>query len=70
MKLITNNKTFWKTVSPLFSDKHFRSNKITLLVGGEIISEYAEVAKILNNDFNIGTAKLGVPIKAIFLFIY
>ena len=34
---ITDNKKFWKTVTPLFSEKHFRSKKITLVEGDEII---------------------------------
>ena len=59
-KLITDNKTFWKTVSPLFSDKHFRLNKITLLVGDEIISEDAEVAKQFNNYFSNVVSKLNI----------
>ena len=32
INLITDNKKFWKTVKPLFSDKHFSSNKITLFL--------------------------------------
>ena len=51
-KLITDNKKFWKTVKPLFSDKHFSNNKITLLEGDEIISEDTEVAKKFNNYFS------------------
>ena len=38
-KLITDNKTFWKTVKLLFSDKHFSNRTITLLEGDEIISK-------------------------------
>ena len=52
VNLITDNKKFWKTVAPLFSEKHFCSNKITLLEGDEIISEDAEVARKFNNYFS------------------
>ena len=52
MKLINDNKKFWKTVKPLFSDKHFGNNKITLLDGDEIISEDAEVADKFNRYFS------------------
>ena len=52
MKLITDNRKFWKTVKPLFSDKHFSNNKITLLDGDKIISEDAEVAKKFNDYFS------------------
>ena len=37
-KPITDNRTFWKTVKPVFSDKHITNNKITLLEGEEIIT--------------------------------
>ena len=49
---LTNNKSFWKTVKPLFSDKSSNSPKITLIEQNEIISEELETAKILNNYFN------------------
>ena len=52
VNLITDNKKFWKTVTPLFSEKHFCANKITLLEGDEIISEDAEVARKFNNYFS------------------
>ena len=43
--LLTENRNFWKAVSPLFSEKCLCTNKITLLEGDEIISEDAEVAR-------------------------
>ena len=46
--LVTDNRKFWKTVKPLFSEKHFSNNKITLLEGEEIISEDQEIAEIFN----------------------
>ena len=49
--LVTDNRKFWKTVKPLFSEKHFSNNKITLLEGGEIISEDQEIAEISNAYF-------------------
>ena len=51
VKLVTDNKKFWKTVAPLFSEKHFPSNKITLIDGDEIISEDAAVAEKFNYYF-------------------
>ena len=51
INLITDNKKFWRTVKPLFSDKHFSSNKITLLEGDEIISSDQEVAETFNSFF-------------------
>ena len=52
MNLITDNKKFGKTVTPLFSEKDFCSKKITLLEGDGIISEEAEVARKFNNYFS------------------
>ena len=50
-KLVTDNRKFWKTVKPLFSDKHFSNNKITLLEGEEIISNDQQIAEIFNVYF-------------------
>ena len=50
-KLLTDNRTFWKTIKPLFSDKHFSNNKITLLEGEEIISNDQQIAEIFNVYF-------------------
>ena len=33
VKLIMDNREFWKAVKPLFSEKHFINNKITLIRG-------------------------------------
>ena len=51
INLVTDNRKFWKTVKPLFSEKHFSNNKITLLEGEEIISNDQEIAEIFNAYF-------------------
>ena len=51
-KLITDNKKFWKTVKPLFSEKKIISNKITLLEGDKVITAVAEVAETMNSFFS------------------
>ena len=51
MKSITDKKTFWKTVKPLFSDKQVQLGKITLVKGDEITADNKEVANIFNNFF-------------------
>ena len=48
---ITDNKQFWKTVGPLFSDKHFSSQKIILVEGEEIISNDQDLAETFNSYF-------------------
>ena len=48
-KSITDNRTFWKTVKPMFSD--ITNNKITLLEGEEIITDNFEIAETFNAFF-------------------
>ena len=38
IKSFTDNKKIWKSIKPLFSDKHFTANKITLFDGNDIVS--------------------------------
>ena len=48
---ITDNKKFWKTLKPLFSDKGPRKQKITIVKDNEIISADKDVAETLNSFF-------------------
>ena len=45
---VTDNKTIWKTVKPLFSNKTVISDKITLVKDNEIVSDNKEVADTFN----------------------
>ena len=50
---INANKTFWKTISPLFSNKSYLTNsRITLLGNGAILSEEAKVADTFSSIFS------------------
>ena len=60
LKLLTENKLFWKTIKPLFSDKHNICRKITLIDDEEIISNDVKVAKIMNDFFSDAVAKLDI----------
>ena len=60
IRKITNNKQFWKTTKPFFSDKHTISKTITLVEGENIISDDSEVAEIMNNFFSNGVDKLNI----------
>ena len=51
MKLVLDNKLFWKTVKPLFSDKNKLNNKIVLIEGDDIISDDTELASTFNKYF-------------------
>ena len=58
LKLITDNKHFWKTIKPLFSDKHNISRKITLIEEDNIITDDAIVAETMNDFFSNAVEKL------------
>ena len=49
MKKKTNNKTFWKTVKSIFSDKQVQSGKATLVKSDEITDYDKEIANIFNH---------------------
>ena len=57
---ITDNRKFWKTVKPFFSDKGPRNQKITIAKENEIISEDMEVAETLNNFFKNAVHSLSI----------
>ena len=57
---ITDNKKFWKTVKPFFSDKSHSNNKIVLTEGEKIISNDVEVAETMNEFFVTVTDSLGI----------
>ena len=51
LKNITDNKMFWSTVKPFFTDKRSQSSKITLVDGDKIVSDDQEVSDKLNSFF-------------------
>jgi len=51
LKNIADNKTFWKSVKPLFSGKSNSKTNITIIENEKVINEKEEVAEILNNYF-------------------
>ena len=49
---ITDNKLFWKTVSPLFTEKIGpNNNKITLVEGDKVLTDDAKIAETFNSFF-------------------
>ena len=52
LSLIADNKKFWKTVIPLFSDKVSHKDIISLTEDGKAISEDLPIAEIINNYFS------------------
>ena len=50
-KSIENDKQFWKTVKPLFTNKNPMSEKITLIDDGKIVSNDVEITECFNTHF-------------------
>ena len=59
-KFIIDNKKFWKQVKPFFSDKTPSTSKIILVDGGEIISDSAKSAEVMNNFFSDAAINLDI----------
>ena len=59
-KLVSDNRKFWKTVCPLFSEKTFHWESI-FLNNNKIISNNEELAEIFNKHFNkiLGNLDIG-----------
>ena len=51
VRKVTDNRNFWNTIQPLFSDKVKMRRKITLVHKKELISEDIKVADTLNSFF-------------------
>ena len=61
VKIFDNNKTFWKRIKPLFSDKQRTlPRNITLVEGNEITSNKKEVAEKFNKFFVNAVANLDI----------
>ena len=50
-KIVTNNRKFWKTISPLFSEKAFHRECMTLKESNKTITINAELAETFNTSF-------------------
>ena len=61
MKLLTDNRKFWRIVEPLFSDKIQTSTAITLLENNKLVNDNRAVANIFNDYFVIITDSLDIP---------
>ena len=59
-KTIDNEKKFWKTVKPLFSNRNNMCEKITLIADGKILSNDEEIAECFNEYFTNITHSLDI----------
>ena len=51
-KIVTDNRTFWKTISPLFSEKTFQRECITLKESNKTITNNVELAETFNTFYS------------------
>ena len=51
LKDLSDNRNFWKTIKPYFSNKGLNSNKLLLKEKGNLVSDEKELATIMNNFF-------------------
>ena len=57
-KKIADNRWFWKTIKPLFSDKSVSRDRIGLLEKKEIVKSESETEKTYNNLFKFHLTKI------------
>ena len=69
-KQITDNKKFWKTVKPLFSEKITEKRSIILVDDNEIISKDKKVADTLNEFFSNSVKPLLPSNDLLHLFVF
>ena len=60
LNILNDNKTFWKTIKPIFFDKN-KTHKILLVENGEIISDNKKTTEIFNDHFTNIVKKLNIP---------
>ena len=60
-KKIIDNKSFWKYIKPLLSEKNARSNKITLVEDNSILENNDKIAETFNNFFTSAVSNLNIP---------
>ena len=61
-KKVTDNKSFWRTVRPLFSDKISSFSKITLIENELLLNDDEKVSSTLNDFFSNVVSNLNIPL--------
>ena len=57
---VTDNRKFWNTVKPVFSNEERTTSSITLIEDGNMITEDLKIAEIFNHYFTNITESLGI----------
>ena len=55
-----DNRNFWKTVNPLFSEKSYAKESISFINDDGLIRKSEDLAKTFNNFFSSIVKKLGI----------
>ena len=63
VKKVSDNKTFWKSVKPFFSNTGLNSNNILLVEGNEIVD--GKIATIMNRYFTNITKQMNFKVNKI-----
>ena len=61
VKKVTDNKTFLKTIKPFQSDKILSTERITLIVNGEVVPTEQNTTLVLNTFFSNIVTNLSDP---------
>ena len=61
IRKVTDNRWFWKTVVPLFSNKFSKSEEINLREGNKTISNDDELCRVFNSFFSKTVDELKIP---------
>ena len=65
---ICDNKKFWKTVKPLFSEKSKSTDNITLVENNKMVTDDQQVAEIFNSFFSNAVKNLNIDYYEHFSF--
>ena len=57
---LTDNRKFWRTVKPVFSNEVQTNSSVTLMEDGKMITEDLKIAEIFNHYFTNITESLGI----------
>ena len=60
LKILEDNKLFWKNIKPFFSGKSKVNSNITLIDGENVLTDKNDVAEILNEHFTEAVKNLGI----------
>ena len=70
VKDLSDNRKFWKTIKPYFSNKDLNSKRLSLQEKGNLVADEKKLATIMNNFFINITKDLKLKIVRVNLIIW